>query len=52
MKNLRPHSQTIASATTCDDSNLEDSNLNINQLIESKDEKKTKESFSRKSINI
>ena len=52
MKNLRPHSQTIASATTCDDSNLEDSNLNINQLIESKDDKKTKESFSRKSINI
>ena len=52
MKNLRPHSQTIASATTCDDSNLEDSNLNINQLIENKEEKKTKETFSRKSINL
>ena len=52
MKNLRPHSQTIASATTCDDSNLEDSNLNINQLIESKDNKNRKESSARKSINI
>ena len=36
MINLRPHSQTIASATTCDDSTcLEDTNININQLIES-----------------
>jgi len=52
MKNLRPHSQTIASATTCDDSNFEDSNLNINQLIESKEDKKSKETFSRKSINL
>ena len=34
MKNLRPHSQTIASATTCEDSeNIEDCNLNINQLV-------------------
>lgn len=52
MKNLRPHSQTIASATTCDDSNFEDSNLNINQLIESKEDKKKKETPSRKSINL
>ena len=36
MKNLRPHSHTIASQTTCDDSNFEDT-LNINQLIENKD---------------
>ena len=35
MINLRPHSQTIASATTCDDSIcIEDTNLNINKLIE------------------
>lgn len=52
MKNLRPHSQTIASATTCDDSNFEDSNLNINQLIENKEDKKAKDSSARKSINF
>ena len=35
MFNLRPHSKTISSETTCDDSIcMEDSNLNINQLIE------------------
>ena len=41
MVNLRPHSQTITSATTCDDSTcLEDTNININinQLIESNNE--------------
>ena len=32
MINLRPHSQTIASATTCDES-FEDTNLNINHII-------------------
>ena len=34
MFNLRPHSQTIASSSTCEDSTcIEDSNLNLNQLI-------------------
>ena len=32
MINLRPHSQTIASATTCDES-FEDTNLNINHIV-------------------
>ena len=38
MLNLRPHSKTIASATTCDDSTCieEDTNLNISQLIDNK----------------
>ena len=48
MVNLRPHSQTITSATTCDDSTcLEDTNININinQLIESNNEIKKKASI-------
>ena len=48
MKNLRPHSQTIASATTCEDSeNIEDCNLNINQLVSINEikEKKNKKSI-------
>ena len=40
MINLRPHSQTIASATTCDDSeNNDDTNLNINQIINDNEKK-------------
>ena len=43
MINLRPHSQTIASATTCEDSeNNDDNNLNINQLMNNNDNKKSK----------
>ena len=43
MINLRPHSQTIASATTCEDSeNNDDNNLNINQLMNANDNKKFK----------
>ena len=43
MKNLRPYSKTIASATTCDDSeDIDDSNLNINQIINDNDIKESK----------
>ena len=43
MIDLRPHSQTIASATTCEDSeNNDDNNLNINQLMNTNDNKKSK----------
>ena len=50
MFNIRPHSQTINSITTCDDStNIEDTNLNINQLIENNNKKEINENT--KNIN-
>ena len=49
MINLRPHSQTIVSASTCDDSICnEESNLNINQLINNNEKK---ESINKKQSN-
>ena len=43
MFNLRPHSKTIASSSTCEDSTYnEDSNLNINQLINKNSNKNLK----------
>ena len=50
MFNIRPHSHTITSITTCDDStNIEDTNLNINQLIENNNKKDINENT--KNIN-